>query len=98
VLLIEAEAQAQEIFVRKRISFQCQAVQVERESKEWGQIMAEFEQQFGEIVTLLKGLGDFHLFRLTPESGLFVKGFGQAFSIGGDQLDELQHLAPGPKV
>ena len=98
VLLIEAEAQAQEIFVRKRISFQCQAVQVERESKEWGQIMAEFEQQFGEIVTLLKGLEDFHLFRLTPESGLFVKGFGQAFSIGGDQLDELQHLATGPKV
>ena len=30
VLLIEAEAQAQEIFARRRISFQCQAEQVER--------------------------------------------------------------------
>ena len=98
VLLIEAEAQAQEIFARKRISFQCQAEQVERESMEWGQILAEFEQQFGEIVTLLKGLGDFHLFRLSPESGLFIKGFGQAFAIGGERMDELQHINPNSQA
>ena len=98
VLLIEPEEQAQEIFARKRVSFQCRANQVARESEEWKNIMERFEEQFGEIVNLLKGLGDFHLFCLTPESGLFVKGFGQAFSVGGDQLDELQHLGPGPKA
>ncbi len=94
VLLIEPEEQAQEIFARKRISFQCRAEQVDRGCEEWEQGLTELEQKFGEIVQLLKGLGDFHLFRLTPNTGLFVKGFGQAYTITGEQLDQLAHINP----
>jgi putative heme iron utilization protein len=39
------------------------------------------QDAFGEVVGVLRSLSDFHLFVLRPESGRFIVGFGQAFSI-----------------
>ena len=35
------------------------------------------------------------LFRLAPTQGLFVKGFGQAFQVSGDDLVDFVHLEQG---
>jgi len=53
------------------------------------------EARFGNVVGLLRGLGDFVMFRLVPQSGRFVMGFGQAFVLAGAGLRELQHIGPG---
>ncbi len=95
-LLIEDEAQAAEAFARRRLVFECSAELVGREAPLWRGIVDRFEARFGEIVDTLRQLKDFVLFRLHPESGLYVKGFGQAYRIEGDDLDRIHHIAPRP--
>ena len=45
------------------------------------EILEHFTQRFGRFVNALRSLPDFQLFRLTPRSGLYVRGFGQAFRV-----------------
>jgi putative heme iron utilization protein len=39
------------------------------------------QNQFGEIVGVLRSLSDFHLFVLAPISGRYIAGFGQTYTI-----------------
>jgi len=52
---------------------------LERGSAEWVGIVDKFAQGFGSIITVLRDLEDFRVFKLTPTSGRFVMGFGKAF-------------------
>lgn len=81
VLLIQPEAEAKNPFARQRAVFHCRADRVAPDSDTFTQIMADLTQRFGDTVTLLQSLPDFHLFALKPQSGTFVAGFGQAFQI-----------------
>ncbi len=40
-----------------------------------------FGAKFGEVVDLIRPLPDFTLFRLEPRSGVYVRGFAQAFTL-----------------
>jgi len=86
VLLVEPEGDAANLFARKRASFQMKAQEVSRGTECWSSVMTDFEVQFGHIMALLKGLSDFHLMALTPISGSFVRGFAQAFTLGGETM------------
>ena len=92
VLFIEDEAQTSQIFARRRLNYQCTASLIERETDEWSNIVGKFEARFGEIIEMLRGLADFRIFKLTPDSGRFVIGFGQAYDISGDNLDKLVQI------
>jgi putative heme iron utilization protein len=46
--------------------------------------MLLFKRKFGKVFDLVRPLPDFALFRLIPEVGLYVRGFGQAFEISLD--------------
>ena len=92
VLLIEDEAHAREVFARKRIIFQCTANQVPRGSDLWLSRMESLKERFGDLVSTLKTLSDFHLFRLSPKNGTFVMGFGKAYSISGKRMEILNHV------
>ncbi|BAY87251.1 pyridoxamine 5'-phosphate oxidase-related FMN-binding protein [Calothrix parasitica NIES-267] len=92
VLFIEDEAQTPQIFARRRLNYDCTATLIERETETWLNIVEEFETRFGEIIELLRGLPDFRVFKLTPHSGRFVIGFGQAYHIDGDNLDKLVQI------
>lgn len=94
VLLVEDEQAARQIFARTRASYRCEAEIVARDGAAFPQILDAMEQHFGNVVGLLRGLGDFVLFRLKPVSGRFVMGFGQAFVLAGEGLRELQHIGP----
>ncbi|MGK7923658.1 MAG: HugZ family protein [Spirulina sp.] len=88
-LFIEDEAKSQDIFARPRLSLNCRAEFLERETEEWQQISDRFEQRFGEIVQTLRSLSDFRLVKLIPSDGRFVLGFGRAYRVrreGGDRL------------
>ena len=92
VLLIEDEAHAREVFARKRIIFQCTANQVPRGSDLWLSHLENLKERFGDLVSTLQTFSDFHLFHLQPQSGTFITGFGQAYSITGERMDRLEHL------
>ncbi len=81
---------------RKQLSlFEADVSVVERNSERWQQGVAALQVRFGEIVEGLSGIEDFSLFRLAPTQGLFVKGFGQAFQVSGDDLVDFVHLQEG---
>jgi heme iron utilization protein len=92
VLFIEDESKSQQIFARQRLSFDCTANLIERETENWYQIVDLFQSRFGEIVEIFRGLADFRIFKLTPSEGRFVIGFGAAYYISGDNLNELIHI------
>lgn len=95
VLVIADEQEARQIFARTRATYRCAAEVVAREEAIYPLILEAMEGRFGNVVGLLRGLGDFVLFRLKPQSGRFVMGFGQAFVLAGEGLREMQPIGPG---
>ncbi|KKC99767.1 MULTISPECIES: heme utilization protein HutZ [Photobacterium] len=97
LMMIEDEATSKTIYARTRLTFEANVVLVERDTERWQLGVAALKARFGEIVDGLSGLEDFKLFRLEPTHGLFVKGFGQAFQVTGDDLVDFVHLTEGHK-
>ena len=92
VLFIEDEAQTKQIFARRRLSFDCDANLLIRDTPEWIEIVEKFQEKFGEIIEMLRSLPDFRIFQLTPTRGRFVIGFGAAYQISGDNLNQLTQI------
>ena len=84
VMFIEDEVRTKNFFARKRFTCQCMVELVERETTEWRTVMSLFKRKFGKVFDMILPLPDFALFRLVPDGGLYVRGFGQAFEISPD--------------
>lgn len=97
LMMIEDEESSKQLFARKRLTFDAVANVVERDTEMWHQVVGQMKERFGEIIDGLSQLEDFVLFNLKPESGLFVKGFGQAYQVSGDDLVDFVHLQEGHK-
>ncbi|EIP0119070.1 heme utilization protein HutZ [Vibrio alginolyticus] len=97
LMMIEDEESSKQLFARKRLTFDAVANVVERDTEMWQQVIGQMKERFGEIIDGLSQLEDFVLFNLKPESGLFVKGFGQAYQVSGDDLVDFVHLQEGHK-
>jgi putative heme iron utilization protein len=91
IMVVEDEAAATQIFARQRVTFQCQANLVPPNSAEGEVALTQYEARFGKIVGLLKSLPDFQLFKLQPQSGTLVLGFGQAYELDGDRFEVIVH-------
>ncbi len=81
VMFIQPESESRELFARERATNQCSVEEIAAGNSVYEQQLSVLHQQFGEIVTVLKSLSDFHLFALKPQSGQYVVGFGKAFNI-----------------
>ena len=90
-MLIEPEESAKNPFARKRLSMRCQASECLRGSLDFEAVMDQFQFRFGKFISVIRDLQDFHLYRLTPESGNYVSGFAKAFALSGDKLAEIRH-------
>ncbi|MCS0395512.1 heme utilization protein HutZ [Vibrio diabolicus] len=97
LMMVEDEESSKQLFARKRLTFDAVANVVERDTEMWHQVVGQMKERFGEIIDGLSQLEDFVLFNLKPESGLFVKGFGQAYQVSGDDLVDFVHLQEGHK-
>lgn len=53
--------------------------------------MDRFVEKFGNFMSMLRKLTDFHLYQLRPRSGAYVAGFAQAFTLGGEGLTDIRH-------
>ena len=97
LLLIEAETAAGNAFARKRISLFGKAGIVARSDDHYKTIIGDFYRRFGDVMKLIEPLADFHLFRITVHRGRFIRGFGQAYELSGDTLEQLIPVNPGNK-
>ena len=92
VMVIEDEANTQQIFVRRRMTLRCAVSRIERDSAQWCKVLDAFQARFGDVMDLMRPLQDFQLFRFLPTQATFVKGFGQAFEVGPEDLQALASL------
>lgn len=86
---IEDESKTQQIFARKRISLQCDVCLIDRDNNSFEPIMKAFVAKRGEMLSMLMGMNDFNLYVLTPIYGEATFGFGEAYNIGGEKMNEL---------
>lgn len=91
LMLVADEADSPNVFARERLSFNCDAAHKDRQ--EHGALLDAMQERLGQTMSVLRQLGDFHLFCLTPTSGQYVVGFGQAYRVGGEHFDRLEHIS-----
>jgi len=93
---IEDEGISQNIFARKRISLQCDVSVVTRDEDTFADIMTHFQSKFDSaMVTMLMNMKDFNLYALKPIYGEATFGFGEAYNIGGEKMNELVERTGG---
>ena len=91
VLFIEDETESRNLFARERLSYRCEVEEAHANSAGYESTLDSMEAHLGSTIQLLRGLPDFHLFKLNPQSGSYVVGFGKAFEV--DPVDNsLSHL------
>ncbi len=86
---IEDESKTQQMFARKRISLQCDVKCIHREDTSFKKIMESFVTKQGQTLTMLMGMSDFNLYALTPIYGEATFGFGEAYNVGGEKMNQL---------
>ena len=94
LLLIEDQADARNQFARRRIIWQGLAEKIERDSDLFKAVMQAFRDRFGDFIDIIEPLQDFQLFKVTPKSGRFIRGFAQAFQLSGEGLNQITHINP----
>jgi putative heme iron utilization protein len=92
VLFIEDERDVKQLFARTRLTFDCRAELIERESERWQAIMNTFHDMFGNVIELIRPLTDFKLFRLRPQDGIYVRGFAQAYRVSDVAIENIEHI------
>jgi putative heme iron utilization protein len=81
ILFIRPESESRNLFARERVVLNCSAREIPRDDAVYPERMQALQDRFGEVVSVLRSLSDFHLFALRPEQGRYVAGFGKAFAI-----------------
>jgi heme iron utilization protein len=91
LLFIRPESESRNLFARERAVLNCSVKEISRDDAIYADRLQVLQDKFGEVVSVLRSLSDFHLFALRPENGRYVVGFGQAFNINVND-DTLCHL------
>jgi heme iron utilization protein len=81
IMFVRPESESSNLFARERAIYDCTVMEINRDDERFSIHLKALQDQFGEIVGVLRSLSDFHLFALSPESGRYVAGFGQAYTI-----------------
>lgn len=81
VMFIRPESESRNLFARERAVFHCTVKELKRDEPTYTTQLLALQDEFGEVVGVLRSLSDFHLFALCPESGRYVAGFGRAYTI-----------------
>lgn len=86
LMWVESVKSSGNVFARRRLILQCDAVSIEREGAAWQRIVQQMEDRFGNTVKLLAGLPDFMLFQFDALEGNYIRGFAQAYPVTGNAL------------
>ncbi|AJC84324.1 heme oxygenase, HugZ family [Campylobacter peloridis] len=88
IMFIEDEKDAFSILARKRLKFRVKALEVSRNDAKFNYVLSYFEKENPqeEAIKIIKNMHDFHLFQLILKNGRYVKGFGKAYEIKGENI------------
>ncbi|WP_415900283.1 HugZ family protein [Neptuniibacter sp. QD48_11] len=92
VMFITDEEQSQNLFARERLIFSCLSERVDNQEDAYQSMLDDLEEKFGNVVGMLRSLPDFHLFRLKPQQGRYVVGFGKAYVVDPSS-GSLEHIS-----
>lgn len=92
LLFIEEESAMKQVFARKRVTYEGIAREIPRDDPVFGPQLDQMTERHGPIVGMLRNLRDFHLFRITPEKAIYVRGFGEAFTLEGSDLQGIRWM------
>ncbi|BAZ05491.1 HugZ family pyridoxamine 5'-phosphate oxidase [Calothrix sp. NIES-3974] len=92
LLFIEDESKTQQIFARRRLTYDCTASLFTRDTPKWVEIDLKFGEKFGNIIQIFRDLPDFRIYQFTPIGGRFVVGFGAAYDVDKNDLNQLIHV------
>ena len=81
IMFIRPESESRNLFARERAVFSCTVSEVPRDDDHYPIQLQALQEKFGDVINVLRSLADFHLFTLSPQSGQYVIGFGQAYNI-----------------
>lgn len=84
LLFIEDESSSENLHARRRVTYRADVSLIPRDDPDWGEVLGQMEEKFGEIIPLLKSLGDFHLFAMRTNDAVLVRGFADAHSVACD--------------
>ncbi|MAC83706.1 MAG: heme iron utilization protein [Arcobacter sp.] len=89
LFFVEDESKCSNIFARKRAMVQCNSNVIKQDTKEEIDLLEQFKIKFDDgMITMLKGMKDFHVFEFTPFYGEAVFGFGKAYNLGGKDFSQ----------
>lgn len=92
LLFVEDESQCVQPFARKRVTIEAFVSEINREDLHYLAVIERFRAHFDpELVGSLTQMGDFHLFKLSPQSGSVVMGFGKAYRLDPN-LEVMTHI------
>lgn len=90
LFFVEDESKTENLFARKRVSLQCDSQKIERGCEHFEAVLDLFSQKFdAKMVATLKKMTDFNLYEFKVNYGEATFGFGKAYFIGGENMDEL---------
>ena len=87
-LIHEGDAVGKDPLQLRRVTFVCRVRPLERDSAEWLAGRGRYLARFADAAVTFD-LGDFTLYELAFESGLYVAGFGRAIALTGDDIARL---------
>lgn len=88
IMFLEDEKEASSILARKRLRYNVTA-DFQKRDERFESILDVFEEKIGNAIKIVRKMEDFHLIKLNVIDGRFVKGFGQAFNIKGNDVIQM---------
>ena len=84
--VVEDEVFAQNIWARIRLKFTAETMEIHRDKREFEIICKKIAERHGNVMDVIRGFSDFHLFAIKPLVGVLVTGFGSAYDVSGVDL------------
>ncbi len=88
VLIHEKDDDTKDPLQLKRVTFECNVEPLVRDTPEWIAARDRYLARFPSA-ELTVGLTDFQIYRLVPEAGMYVAGFGRAIALPPEDIARL---------
>ena len=92
VLIHEKDDESKDPLQLKRVTFECDVEPLAAETPAWNEARERYLARFPSAELTL-GLTDFRIYRLVPQTGMYVAGFGRAIAL---PPEDIARLAPTP--
>ena len=89
------EAVTANIWARVRLKCTGAVSEVPRDDPDFSGLCDDFAAAHGNTMQLIRDFTDFHMLRITPQSGVLVLGFAKAFLVKGASFEIVAHLSRG---